>query len=112
MPLISRQSEVFGHRMFPLKSPYFPAYMDTGCVDVPNAKALNRLMLDASVPARPGQAACGWFYEVAAAPSMTNPEPSIKASINKRNCSGSSLRTKRLAMNAPAMSVDPVTRPL
>ena len=53
----------------------------------------------------------GGFYEVAADHSKERPAASMIPSMTRRNTSGSSRKTKRLAMKAPDISDAPAIRP-
>src|SRR3981189_3898134 len=53
----------------------------------------------------------GGFYEVAADDSKERPAASMMPSITSRNTSGSSRKTKRLAMKAPDISDAPAITP-
>src|ERR1700674_3666085 len=59
-----------------------------------------------------GIAETGGFYEVAADHSKERPAASMIPSMTRRNTSGSSRKTKRLAMKAPDISGAPATRGL
>src|SRR6266446_5258941 len=54
----------------------------------------------------------GGFYEVAADHSRERPAASMIPSMTRRNTSGSSRKTKRLATKAPNISDAPAIRPL